>query len=80
MGASKAEQAMLLLSFASHTSHFWQMGGVMQAKMRSPWRVLVKSNMETDRRMQPQLGKPITLPPYPAQNAKDTGTDRYVLL
>lgn len=34
---------MLLLSFASQTSHFWQLGGVMQAKMRSLLRLLVKS-------------------------------------
>lgn len=43
MGASKAEQALLLLSFASQTSHFWQLGGVMQAKIRSLLRLLVKS-------------------------------------
>lgn len=34
---------MLLLSFASQTSHFWQLGGVMQAKIRSLLRLLVKS-------------------------------------
>lgn len=34
---------MLLLSFASQTSHFWQLGGVTQAKMRSLLRLLVKS-------------------------------------
>lgn len=43
MGASKAEQTLLLLSFASQTSHFWQLGGVMQAKIRSLLRLLVKS-------------------------------------
>lgn len=50
MGASSAEQAMLLLSFASQTSHFWQLGGVMQAKMRSLLRLLVKSIIEDRKR------------------------------
>jgi len=43
---------MLLLSFASQTSHFWQLGGVMQAKMRSLLRLLVKSIIR-DRERQP---------------------------
>lgn len=34
---------MLLLSFPSQTSHFWQLGGVTQTKMRSLLRLLVKS-------------------------------------
>lgn len=41
---------MLLLSFASQTSHFWQLGGVMQAKMRSLLRLLVKSIIEDRKR------------------------------
>lgn len=37
---------MLLLSFPSQTSHFWQLGGVTQSKMRSLLRLLVKSIIE----------------------------------
>lgn len=37
---------MLLLSFPSQTSHFWQLGGVTQTKMRSLLRLLVKSIIE----------------------------------
>lgn len=41
---------MLLLSFPSQTSHFWQLGGVTQAKMRSLLRLLVKSIIEDGKR------------------------------
>lgn len=37
---------MLLLSFPSQTSLFWQLGGVTQTKMRSLLRLLVKSIIE----------------------------------
>lgn len=66
--------------FASQTSHFWQLGGVMQAKMRSLLRLLVKSIIE-DRKRQADAtaareahhsASPAADPS--AQKTQDTGT------
>lgn len=72
---------MLLLSFASQTSHFWQLGGVMQAKMRSLLRLLVKSIIE-DRKRQADANaareahhSASPAADTSAQNTQDTGTE-----
>lgn len=74
---------MLLLSFASQTSHFWQLGGVMQAKMRSLLRLLVKSIIGNRERQADATAaweahhsvSPIVDPSV--QNTQDTGTDTH---
>lgn len=71
---------MLLLSFASQTSHFWQLGGVMQAKIRSLLRLLVKSIIgdrerqadATEAREAHHSASPAADPSV--QNTQDTGT------
>lgn len=71
---------MLLLSFASQTSHVWQFDGVMQAKMRSLLRLLVKSIIgHRERQADATTAREAHHSASPAtdrsvQNTQDTGT------
>lgn len=75
---------MLLLSFASQTSHFWQLGGVMQGKMRSLLRLLVKSIIgDRERQADATTAREAHHSASPTadcsvQNTQDTRTDTHI--